>query len=83
MQRVCLDRQRLRLSFRSEDPWFDSSYRQTQRISKAANFDKFFDSNPFTLHTFINNLNCHSLANKNAFSILITFSQYGESNVFA
>ncbi len=33
---------------RSEGPWFDSSYGQTQRISKAANFDKFFDSNPFT-----------------------------------
>jgi hypothetical protein len=33
---------------RTEDPWFDSSYGQTQRISKAANFDKFFDSNPFT-----------------------------------
>ncbi len=33
---------------RSEDPWFDSSHGQTQRISKAANFDKFFDSNPFT-----------------------------------
>jgi hypothetical protein len=35
-------------SNRSEDSWFDSSYGQTQRISKAANFDKFFDSNPFT-----------------------------------
>jgi hypothetical protein len=50
MQRVCLDRQRRNPLIDLEDPVTDppSQRGQTQRISKAANFDKFFDSNRFT-----------------------------------
>jgi hypothetical protein len=67
MQRVCLDRQR-------RNPLIDRKIRGSILFMGKLNaYQKRQILISFSIqtlsHTFINNLNCRSLANKNAFSI--------------